>query len=434
MYDLAILNGQLYIEGSLVKQHLYINGDHIVAISDEVHQAREIYDATDRWVMPGLIDPHVHFELDCGKYTSSDDFYTGSIAAAYGGITTVIDFLDPISSEKELEKAFNDRNQLAGKSMIDYRFHVTVKDPVNEVVPIVKTMKNLGLNSIKIFTTYSDSGRRTYDGEIVELLKLSRDEAFIVLAHIEKDDSITMEPSYTAGDLPISRPEMAETEEAIKLATLAKETNGHLYMVHVSSGNTLEALVKAFPEILGKNLYLESCPHYFEFNEERFEGSQGHLYTMAPPLRSEASREKLINGFDYLHTIATDHCPFTEPQKNQKQLLGMPLGIGGVEHSFSLMATRYGIKAIDKMSTMPAKIFGLYPKKGSLDVGSDADIAIYNPNITHKIEADHSKAGYTVYKDLEVSGQIETTLCKGQFIIKNNALVIGSVGHFMDIS
>ena len=432
MYDLAILNGQLYIEGSLKKQHLYINGDHIVAISDEVHQAREVYDATDRWVMPGLIDPHVHFELNCGKYTSSDDFYTGSIAAAYGGITTVIDFLDPISSEKELVRAFNERNQLASKSMIDYKFHVTVKDPVNEVVPIVKTMKTLGLNSIKLFTTYSDSGRRTYDREIVELLKLSREEGFVVLAHVEKDESITIEASFTPADLPISRPEMAETEEALKLAGFAKETDGHLYMVHVSSGNTLEALVKAFPEILGENLFLESCPHYFEFNEERFEGEQGYLYTMAPPLRSEVSREKLIHGFGHLHTIGTDHCPFTAIQKKQKHLIGMPLGIGGVEHSFSLMATRYGIKAIDKMTTMPAKIFGLYPKKGSLDVGTDADIAIYNPHMTHLIETDHSKAGYSVYKDLEVAGQIETTLCKGQFIIKNNALVIGSVGHYIN--
>lgn len=431
MYDFGIMNGVLYLDGELIETNLYINKDHIVAYNDAACPCKEKYDAKGCYVLPGLIDPHVHFELGVGEKKSVDDFYQGSISAAYGGITTFIDFLDPIDKASELRGALSARYKLAKRSMVDYSFHVTVKNPVGEVDGIVEEMKAYGMNSIKLFTTYSESGRRTYDNEIIELLKLSKKDDFLVLAHTEQDALIKLEAGYKIQDLPKSRPKEAELNEAIHLCRMVAMTDGNLYMVHLSHGETLKALKEQFEHWLGRKIIIESCPHYFYLDDSVYKQPRGYLFTMAPPLRDKTSMKLLYEMRDDINTIGTDHCAYMASDKKDKPLIETPMGIGGVEHAFDLMFSKIGIDAVQKMSVNPAKIFGLYPKKGSLKLGTDADIMIYDPNAPHVIGKDNSAADYSVYEGIEVKGKVISSICKGQFVVKDGALVLGSVGHFV---
>lgn len=431
MYDFGIIGGLLYLDGELKRTNLYINKDHIVAYNTAICPCKEKYNAKGCYVLPGLVDPHVHFELGSKDHKSVDDFYQGSISAAYGGITTFIDFLDPIDKAADLRNALSARYQLAKRSMVDYSFHVTVKNPVGEVEGIVKEMEAYGMNSIKLFTTYSESGRRTYDNEIIELLKLSKQEGFIVLAHTEQDSLIHLEAGLTIKDLPRSRPKEAELNEAIHLARMVAMTDGNLYMVHLSHGETLKALADQFGHWLGRKIMVESCPHYFYLDDSVYKQPRGYLFTMAPPLRDKASMALLYDLKNHINTIGTDHCAYMANEKEGKSLIETPMGIGGVEHAFDLMFSKIGIEAVEKMSVNPSKIFGMYPKKGSLKLGTDADIMIYDPEWNHVIEQDNSAADYSVYEGLEVKGRVVSTICKGQFVIKNRALVLGSVGHFV---
>lgn len=429
MYDLGIIGGLVYLKGELIETNLYINNDHIVAYNTEIMPCKDRYKVPGCYVFPGLIDPHVHFELGLAS-RSADDFYTGSVSAAYGGFSTFIDFLDPIDKARDLEEALNSRKKLAAKSMIDYKFHATVKNPVGEVDGIVNQMKALGINSVKLFTTYSDSGRQTYDPEIKSLLKRSK-EGFVVLAHCERDSMIDLNKGYMAKDLPKSRPEASETLEALHLASMVDETGGKLYMVHTSSGNTLVKLLEKYPYLIGKQMIVESCPQYFYLDESYLEGDDGDLYTCAPPLRSVEARDVLRKNIKNVNTIGTDHCPFKSDEKRGKTLANMPMGIGSIEHAFPLMFTMYGAYAVKKMSINPAKVFGLYPQKGSLRIGSHADVMVYDPREKRTISDDHSASDYTPYKGIEVQGKVIATLNRGQFVMKDEALVLGAVGHWL---
>ncbi len=422
MYDLGIINGEIYRNQTLTKHNVYISDGKIQLITTDILPAVKSIDATDKYVLPGLIDPHVHFDLDLGWIRSRDNFEVGSRAAIYGGITTIIDFLDPIDHEDQLEDALHMRLDLAKKCRTDFKFHATIKNPTNHASKISEKMLELGLNSIKLFTTYSDSLRRTYDQEIKELLRLSKQHDFLVLAHIENDDLIVLNDSFTYRDLPISRPTISETSEALKLASFAKETEGNLYMVHCSSGETLYQLAEQYSDILNINFYVESCPHYFSFSNTILQEPDGYLYTMAPPLRSEEEVKLLHQQFQDVYTIGTDHCSFFKKDKLAKTLKTIPLGIGGVEHSFLRMYEMFGIHAIDKMSLNVAKAHKLYPQKGIIQVGSDADIFIFDPLYQGVIDQNHSAVDYTVYQGFKQIGAINTTIIRGTIVLENQTL------------
>lgn len=419
LHDLGITGGQVYIDGKFSAKNLYIQGDKISRISEDVLDCRDIYDAKGKKVIPGLIDPHVHFALDTGNNVSKDDFYTGSVSAAYGGITTFIDFLDPVSNAKDLEKALKKRKVQAKDSVVDYSFHATVANPVGQVVEISASMKKLGMASVKLFTTYSESGRRTYDREILEFLKISGEQGFTVMAHIENDDIVGIKERHLVSDLPRARSEAAEITEARKLVSFAEKENGNLYMVHVSSGNTLKTLMERYPGLICKNVHLESCPHYFVFTEKKYNEKNGHLFTMIPPLRSRDSSEMLKEQIDCIETIGTDHCSYMKADKDHRLLKDIPMGIGSVENSFRVMYTLAGEKIIEKMSLNPAEIFGLYPQKGVLKKGSDADITIFDDRAQYVLKKDHSACDYSVYEGMKVKCRIESTISRGKFVIRN---------------
>lgn len=423
MYDLAIMDGLVYIGGKFIKTNVYTSEGLIAKISKEHFDANEYYIAENKLVIPGLIDPHVHFNLDLGFIKSADDFYSGSITAAHGGVTTFIDFLEPVSNKKDLTKAFNKRLIEAKDSVIDYKFHATVKNPKGKLDEITDEMKNLGISSVKLFTTYSNSNRRTYDAEIKRLLELSKEKDFLILAHIENDDLIDLNPSFKYSDLLKSRSTESETSEAIKLAQFTKDIGGRLYMVHLSSGLTLKKLKAEYNDILNKNFFIESCPHYFTLTADLFKRDDGYLYTLAPPLRTKGEMEILNNNIDSVYTIGTDHCPFYKLEKTHELLQDLPLGIGSIEHSFNIMYGLFQDKIIDKMTKNVAMVHNLYPQKGVIQVGSDADMFIYDASVPSTITENHSKCDYSVYTGRKTLGKVESTISRGKFVYRNSKII-----------
>ena len=422
MNDLLIKNGLVYLNGKFEKVNLAILGEKISYIGKDKVEAKEVVDANGLKVLPGLIDPHVHFELNCGRFSSVDDFYYGSVCAAYGGVTTIVDFLDPTSNAKDLEKSFYERLELAKKSIVDYHFHACIKNPDGSLEEYVKKTVELGMRTIKLFTTYSDTNRRTYDKDIIELLKLSKKYNVMICAHIENDDLIDLRDSYTYKDLSVSRPGFAETSEALKLAKYVRETGGNFYMVHCSSGETLNALKEQFSDILGKNFFVESCPQYFIFNNSVLQEENGKLFTFAPPLRSERERQLLVANYKDVNTIGTDHCAFMKSDKDYPTLKGFPLGVDGIEHSFTLMYRRFGEEIIDKMSINNAKLQD-FPTKGKIEVGMDADLGLFKEDDQMRIKENHGRCDYSIYEGLYSAGEFIHVLRRGEFILKNRNII-----------
>ena len=422
MNDLLIKNGLVFLKGKWVKTNLAVLGEKISYIGEKEVDAKETLDVEGLKVLPGLIDPHVHFELNCGRVTSCDDFYTGSVCAAYGGVTTIVDFLDPTRNAAELEKSYYERIALAKKSLVDYHMHACIREPNGDLEEYVKTVVKLGMRTIKLFTTYSDTHRRTYEKDIEELLRLSKKYNIMITAHIENDELIDLRDEYTYKDLPVSRPSLSETTEALKLAKMVKETGGNFYMVHCSSGETLKALKEQFGDILGKNFFVESCPQYFVFNNSVLEEENGKLFTFAPPLRSERERQLLTAYYKDINAIGTDHCAFMKKEKDYPTLKGFPLGVGGVEHSFSIMYKRFGDEIIEKMSKNTG-ILQDFPTKGELEVGKDADISIFKEIPDFMEKENHGTCDYSIYDGVLGSGEFMHVLVRGKYVLKDRKIV-----------
>jgi len=423
------MNGRVRLAGGDVPTQIFVRDGRIAALGTAMEPSAETFDAAGLRVLPGFIDPHVHFDLDLGTIRSADDFRSGSIAAAFGGVTAFVDFLAPTDDPDALERAFADRRRAAAGSVVDYRFHATIKNPRCDLEKYVKRMLSLGIRSLKLFTTYSDSGRRTSDADIETLLELSEKHGFVVLAHIEDDARIVMEDGFTAKDLPTSRPAAGETAEALKLAAFVARRGGTLYMVHCSSGATLDALRAQYPDLLNRRFFVETCPHYLAFTADALAGPDGALYAMAPALRTAAERDRLAAGFDDVFSIGTDHCPFTREQKMKPFLREIPMGIGGVEHAFRVLHHRFGDDVIPKMTEHPAALFGLSGVKGAIAVGADADFAFVRPG-TGTIDSDHSR-GHSLWLGTAVSDSIAATMVRGRFAIRDGRF-LGTSGRYLE--
>ena len=422
MFDLLIKNGRVFIDDSYQKINIGIKDEKIIYLGLEEKDAKEVVDAIDKKIIPGLIDPHVHFELFCGTVTSRDDFYYGSKTAAYGGVTTIIDFLDPTRNAKELEQSFYERLELAKKSCIDYHFHACIREPNGDLEEYVKRVKELGMCTIKLFTTYSETHRRTYDKDIIELLKLSKKYDVLICAHIENDELVNRDDSLPCTKIAEARNEECETTEALKLCQYAKETGGNLYMVHCSSGRTFKNIIEKYGDLLNKNIFIESCPQYFAFNKDVLEKDNGYLYTFAPPLRDEESRKLHLELFDKLSTVGTDHCSFMiEDKKSHPYLKGHPLGIGGIENSYQVMHTLLGDKVINKMSKNVAEIEHLGERNG-IKIGNFANLVVLEDK-DNNITKPHGYADYSIYEGMRVDQKIISTILRGKFVVKNGEFI-----------
>ncbi len=411
MYDLGIVNGELYIDGKFKKKNLYITGEKIAEITGELRPCTRTIDGTGQKVLPGFIDPHVHFALGVGDKISKDDFYHGSREAALGGVTTFIDFLDPVKKSSEIPNEFKKRIDMAKDSVVDYAFHTTIANPTDSPIDIFEESIKLGINSVKLFTTYADTDRRTYEDYIYTLLAASKKCGRRVTCHAEKDDLIDKSKTILVKDHEKARPVACEYEEVLELARMATETGGNLYIVHTNCGSTVIAIKHEYGSQLAHgNIVLESCPHYFLTNSDALAREDGYKFTMTPPIRPEKERALMVENIDAITTIGTDHCPYTREQKNHKYTSEIPMGIGGIRYSFLGMYSLFGFDIVDKFTSGPAKIFGLN-QKGSLKEGLDADIVLFDEAGTTTVTDDMS-----IYYPNTFKGKIDMVISRGTVV------------------
>ena len=429
MYDIALINGKVYVDKQFIRANVYIQGETIVELSLETKKAHQVIDVNNQEIIPGIIDPHVHFALDLGHIQSVDTFKSGSKAAIYGGITTVIDFLAPTDTVKALETSFVSRLSDAQESVVDYGFHACIAQPKTNLDDYIDTFKSLGIASLKLFTTYKDSQRNTDYETIEALLMRTKSKNFTVLAHIEDDDQIVLDPTFTFKDLPKSRPTSSEVDAALKVAELTEKTQGYLNMVHLSSGKTLSKLREHYPDIINQHFFIESCPQYFNFNDTHLKQPNGYLYTCAPPLRSKKESNHLSKQFASIDTIGTDHCAFHQKDKQKPLLKDIPLGIGSIEFSFPLMRQLFGDAVIDKMTRNVAIRHGI-KNKGEIKPGYDADLFIYQPKANTVFKKHHGQADYSLYLNQPMHGRVTSTMIRGKFVMRSGRY-IGGTGKYI---
>lgn len=445
MYDLALLNGILCDGHSTYQANIYVTGEKITAVTPFGVElvAEKKLDCSGKIVVPGFIDPHVHLGLDLGKYTSSDDFTSGSEAALAGGVTTFFDFVEPVSNRNEIERALEKRLKFASNSKIDYGLHLTLGgNPDFSPVEISEFALKSGLPSIKIFTTYSNSGRRTDDGYLYALLKVSAKMGTVIMAHCENDELINYTGRQfelpTFRELPKLRPTVSETEAVIRAVFMSMNAGGQLYVVHVSSGATVDYLSE-LPRDWRKNAVLETCPQYLIMGDSVLEKEDGYLYTFCPPLRPE-NEMRLLGGLlrnGWISTIGTDHCPFKiiEKEENRADYLKMPNGIPSLGFAFSIVnaVTKDLPLLVRLMSENPAKLMGIYPEKGSLIPGTDADIVIIDPDEEFVIDRlVWGNAEYSPYSGMKLKGKVKTTILRGKIGFENEKILLTkSHGRFI---
>lgn len=431
MYSLGLVNGKIYQNGQFVKLDVYIKDQIIAEIVSPGTElpCKNIVSCTNKLIMPGFIDPHVHINLDLGEFKSSDNYESASKAAAFGGITTFIDFLEPINKVNEFETILKKKQFEAETSYIDYAFHTTVGNFEDDVDKLVEISRKNGLPSIKLFTTYSESNRKISYTKLREFLNNSSETDTLIMIHAENDEIIlNAEVEDTVRDYESSRPAFSEIEEIKKLAKMASELKGKTYFVHVTCGSSIEYLKEEYNDLLNKSIFIESCPQYFYYTKEHYKREDGSLFLIAPPLRSAEEQKKLKQNISFIDTIGTDHCPFRKEEKMRyKEASKIPKGMSSLEFSFSLMFHLFGNNIIDKFTLNPAKIHNLYPKKGIIQAGSDADFVIFDPVKTQMIEAGHSQSDYSPYESMITKGLIESTILRGEFLVEKRQFT-GSIG------
>ena len=435
MYTLGIINGSVYRDGRFSKENIYIKNQSFSKFTPhgEVLECVRYVDCSNKLVLPGFIDPHVHINLDLGEFKTSDDYESASIAAAFGGITTFIDFLEPINYTKEFDEKLVKKQKEAEKSFVDYSFHTTIGNFKDDVDKLVQTSIENGIPSIKLFTTYSESNRKCSYEKIRDLLKNSKMTNSLIMIHAENDEIILESNAKdTIEDYENSRPVISETKEVVKLTKMAIELEGQLYFVHITCGSSVEFLIENFKESISKNIFIESCPQYFNLTKDVYKGENGNLYLLAPPLRSEEEQEKLKQNIASISTIGTDHAPFTKEEKLRYNTASrVPKGLNGLEYSFSLMYNLFGASIIPKYTINPAMIHKLFPKKGILQEGSDADLVIFDPKKEFVIDSGHSKSDFSPYDGLKITGMVESTILRGNFLVENRKFVGSEIGRFI---
>lgn len=465
--DLGIINGQVYIKGRFEPVNVYVHEGVISKITNRQLEADKIIDASNQWVLPGFIDAHVHFELEVAGKLNRDDFYTGSILAAYGGVTTIVDFLKPVNRLEEAKAALKERLDQAKPSIVDYGFHMTLCDYLDSIEDLARWCIEQGVPTVKLFTTYGSTKRQTPDSTILKLLETSTHQDIRVHMHVENDGVIDESIGRSVSEHEKSRPAISEISEVIKLAEMIHYTKGYGYIVHTNCGSTLERLSLNYQELLGKHLFVESCPHYLLMNSSLYQEPEGYRYVMTPPLRSEMERQKLLDHFNQIHVIGTDHCPYLEEDKQQKFLDALPNGIEGLPYTFSslfqlIIETEQQIAdevlryidgdeniseleqkiessvlkkvahLIDAMTINPAKIHGLYPAKGVIRKGSDGDFVIIDPSKRWSVE--QSLPWFKTIPSQGCESPFAKTMMKGEILqtIRRGQIIVDRTGEIVD--
>jgi len=411
----------------------------------------EIVDASDQLVLPGGIDPHVHMELPVAGTVSSDDFESGTAAALAGGTTTVIDFVHPERGESLIE-ALTARREVAAKAVADYGLHMAVTWWGEATAEEMGRCIDMGVPSFKIYLAYKETVGLD-DRDLIRVFATAAELGGLILAHAEHGDMVEhlRDALAEAGQLtpaahPRSRPPVVEGEATARAAMMAGLTGASLYVVHVTCLPAVEALSAARER--GYRVSGETCPQYLLLDDSVYEKPdfEGAAYVIAPPIRPAEHREvlwKALAGGE-LEIVATDHCPFNlagQKDLGRRDFRRIPGGAAGVEHRLSLLWT-HGVRGgrfdeqrfVDLVSTTPAKRFGLYPRKGAIVEGADADLVVWDPAGTATISArtHHHRCDRSIYEGFEVTGIPTSVVAAGHVRYAGGELrVERGVGRFL---
>jgi len=444
-FDTVIKNGTIVTATDTYASDIGISDGRISAIAQglPVENAGKVIDAAERHVMPGGIDVHTHLDMPFGGTTSSDDFQTGTIAAAFGGTTTLIDFAIQYKGQT-LRQAFDGWMAKAeGKAATDYAFHCIITDLGDAQLEEMGQLVREGVSSFKLFMAYPGVFMLD-DATIFRAMSQAAKYGGLICMHAENGGAIDVivrralaegkrAPKYHA----LTRPTTAEAEATSRAIALAEMAGSPVYIVHLSCNEALEKVREARDR--GLPAYAETCPQYLFLSIENFDvpGFEGAKYVFTPPLREKWHQEKLWQGLakDTLQVVSTDHCPFC--YKEQKELgkddfTKIPNGGPGIEHRMSLVYSggvhgkRFSAnRFVQLVSTAPAKLFGLYPRKGTIAVGSDADLVLFDPNEEQVISAKthHMRVDYSMFEGIRIKGVAKTVLSRGRVVIEGGKFV-----------
>lgn len=430
MDDLVITGGRIWTGTGWFPGSLGINGGRVTSLSLRPGPAERTLDARGLLVLPGLIDPHVHLALGVGDTQTADGFVGGTRAAAFGGVTTVIDFLDPVRTSGAMEGAWAARNALAAEGCVDYAFHTTLARPEGPGDRLAEAALALGCPSLKVFTAYSSTDRRTGDRAIRDLLTAGARIGTTVLVHAENESLMDLGPGTPVALHEESRPALCETTAVLGLAELVRATGGRLSVVHTNVGTTVERLKTLHPDLLGKTLFLETCPHYLLWDKGRYLRADGGRFTMTPPLRSPAESRLLGENFDQFHTLGTDHCAYHTDRKDRATTDQIAMGIAGVEFLLTSLWGRFGERALAKLTEGNARVHGLWPRKGSLLPGADADVVLFDPKARWTVAGHHGEADHCAWAGEPMTGRVVTTLVRGRAVVQDGEF-LGGRGEFV---
>src|SRR5215468_2185472 len=441
-FDTLIVNGTVATATDTYAADIGINDGKVIAIGQGLarENTRRVLDAKGKYVMPGGIDVHTHLDMPFGGTTSADDFETGTRAAAFGGTTTLIDFAIQYKGQT-LRTAFDTwMKKASGKAVSDYAFHCIITDLGTAQLEEMNALVREGVTSFKLFMAYPGVFMLD-DASIFKAFRATAKNGGLVCMHAENGNAIDVivqlalaegkkAPKYHA----LTRPTTAEAEATGRAIALAEMAGAPVYIVHLSCNDALEKVREARDR--GLPVYAETCPQYLYLSLENFDapGFEGAKYVFTPPLREKWHQEKLWNGLktDHLQVVSTDHCPFCF--KEQKELgrddfTKIPNGGPGVEHRMSLIYNggvaqgRVSLnRFVELTSTAAAKIFGLFPRKGTIAVGSDADVVIFDPNeeLTISKDTHHMNVDYSAYEGWKIKGATKTVLSRGRVVVEGD--------------
>jgi dihydropyrimidinase len=448
---IIIQGGTIITSEKTFQSDILIEEERITKITEKItpNQGDTVLDAVGKFILPGAIDPHVHMHLPVFAGYSADDFYTGSKAAIFGGTTTIIDFVTPQKGEKLID-ALQKRKAEAQNSLCDYSFHVSPVEWRDSLPTEIEEIIRQGCSSFKVYMAYKQS-IGLEDEDLFKIMQTVAKNRALLTVHAELGDEIEelrnkfVSEGKTAPKYhPLSRPDDTEAQAVKKIIKFAEETSCSLYIVHVSARKSLEYIAKAQQK--GLKVYAETCPHYLLLDDSKYIGNfeQTAPFVLSPPLRKKTDNEALWQAVNegIIQTSGTDHCPFTMEMKSKgiNDFRYIPNGAGSVEHRLELLYT-YGVsenkisinKFVDLISTQAAKIFGLYPRKGEISVGADADIIIFNPEKeriistkTHQQNCDND-----IYEGFNTKGNIETVIKSGEIIIEKAQMIKEIKGIFL---
>lgn len=436
MLQLLIQNGIIVNAEGIIEGDVAVEDGKIVQIGKDLDlQAKKVIDAAGKYVLPGVIDTHVHLPWPSSNFDSVDDFHSGTLAAVCGGVTTIIEYVIPDEGSDIITALDKEIAKAKGASFTDYSFHLIIRRVTKQTLAEMAEAARRGITSFKIYMAYS--GFQLSDEDILTLLKTSRELKTLVCFHAEDGNLVNqaiqqMEQSGRTAIqyYPLAHPRAADIEATRRVIAYAKELEARIHIVHI---NTLEgAQMVAEARRSGFKVSGETCPHYLMFTQEVYQSGRplAAFYILAPAIREQQDRDHLWQALrsGSISTIATDHCPYSTAQKTAggDDFRNVPGGAGGIETSLPILYT-YGVMAkkitlsqmVSLMSANPAKLFNLYPRKGAVAPSSDADLVIYDPAGHSLIDATklHSKSDHTLFQGIEVGGHVETTILRGNVIV-----------------